>query len=379
MKLHPVLFALAFASVSILPAQTSAPPAKKTNAAPPIVSPEILPDGRVTFRLRAPNAKAVSVSGQFQKGSAPMTKDDAGLWSVTVGPVAPDIYEYSFTVDGLAMIDSANRDIKPMRNPRTSILEIPGNPPLLHDFQNVPHGRVSLHWYASKSLGRRRPMQVYTPPDYEKNPGARFPVLYLFHGSGDNESTWVAHGHAHWIMDNLIAQGSTVQMIVVMLDGHAVPPGVRGAPTARNANITAFERDLLEDVMPLVAASYRTKENAASRAIIGLSMGGGQSLTIGLTHPDLFAWVGGMSSAIGDPAALIGDGAALNRQLKLLWFACGKDDQLMKANHDLDAALTAANVKHEFVETDGAHAWPVWRKHLASFVPKLFPGPVPPE
>jgi enterochelin esterase family protein len=301
-----------------------------------------------------------------------MTKDESGLWSVTVGPITPDIYEYSFNVDGLSQIDQSNRDIKPMRNPRTSILEIPGNPPLLHDFQNVPHGRVSLHWYDSKSLGRRRPMQVYTPPNYEANPTARFPVLYLFHGSGDNEATWVAHGHAHWILDNLIAQSRAQPMIVVMLDGHAVPPGVRGATEGRNANITAFERDLLEDAMPLVKSSYRTREDAASRAIIGLSMGGGQSLNIGLRHPDLFAWVGGMSSALGDPASVIGDGTALNRQLKLLWFACGKDDQLATRNRELDATLTKAGVRHEYVETDGAHAWPVWRKHLALFAPKIF-------
>src|SRR3954470_1356225 len=255
MKLHPILATLACLFSFALNAQTPAP---KTPAAPPIVSPEILPDGHVTFRLRAPNAKAVSVSGQFQKGAAQMTKDDTGMWSVTVGPVAPDIYEYSFTVDGVSMIDSANRDIKPMRAPRTSILEIPGNPSLLHDFQNVPHGRVSLHWYESKSLGRRRPMQVYTPPGYDANASARFPTLYLFHGSGDNEATWVAHGHAHWIIDNLIAQKRAQPMIIVMLDGHAVPPGTRGAPAVRNANIEAFERDLLEDAMPLVKASYRT-------------------------------------------------------------------------------------------------------------------------
>lgn len=352
-----------------LSAQTPTATAPKAGQAPAVVSPEILADQRVTFRLRAPKASTVTVSGQFQKGPAALTRDESGLWSVTVGPVPAGVHEYSFNVDGVAMIDPGNRAIKPMRNPRTSILEIPGNPPLPHDFQDVPHGKVSMHWYPSKSLGRRRPMQVYTPPGYDANSTTRYPTLYLFHGSGDNEATWVAHGHAHWILDNLIAQKRAQPMIVVMLDGHAIAPG---ATTERNANTTAFERDLLEDAMPLVVANYRTREDASHRAIIGLSMGGGQSLTIGLKHPDRFAWVGGMSSAVRDGTNLIGDGAALNQQLKLLWFACGKDDSLVKANQDFDAALKAKNVRHTYVETEGNHSWPVWRKYLAEFAPLIF-------
>mgnify|MGYP001558542781 CR=1 FL=1 len=193
--------------------------------------------------------------------------------------------------------------------------------------------------------------------------------MYLFHGSGDNEATWVAHGKAHWILDNLIARKSAKPMIVVMLDGHAAPPGASGAG---GNNTALFERDLLEDAMPFVVANYRTREDAAHRAIVGLSMGGGQSLTVGLKHPDLFAWVGGMSSAAGNVASLIGDAAALNRQLKLLWFACGKDDGLIAGARNLDAALTTAGVKHEFVTTEGNHSWPVWRRYLADFAPKLF-------
>jgi enterochelin esterase-like enzyme len=350
-------------------AQPAATPAPRPAPTPPVISPEILADQRVTFRLRAPNAKAVTVSGQFQRGAAPMIKDDAGLWSVTVGPVAPDVYEYSFNVDGVAMVDPGNRAIKPMRNPRTSILAIAGTPPLIHDFQPVPHGKVSLHWYASKSLGRTRPMQVYTPPGYDADAGKRFPVLYLLHGSGDNEATWVAHGHAHWILDNLIAQKRAQPMVVVMLDGHAVAPG---AASARNANTTAFERDLLEDAMPFVVANYRTREDAAHRGIIGLSMGGGQSLTVGLKHPNLFAWVGGMSSSAGGTIELLGDGTALNRQLKLLWFACGKEDFLLKANQDLAAAMTEKKIRHTYRETAGNHSWPIWRGYLADFAPLVF-------
>ncbi|MEO7414395.1 MAG: alpha/beta hydrolase-fold protein [Opitutaceae bacterium] len=382
--LFPRALAAALLAVATVSGQTPTPSATPTAApnpaaaapargrgtqTPPVISPEIAADRRVTFRLRAPNAKAVSVSGQFLKERAAMTKDDTGLWTVTVGPVEPNVYEYSFNVDGVSMVDPGSPAIKPMRNPRTSILEIPGTPALVHDFQDVPHGKVTLHWYASKSLGRRRALQVYTPPGYDANPTARFPTLYLFHGSGDNEATWVAHGHAHWILDNLIAQRRAQPMIVVMLDGHAVTPG---PGLARNANLIAFERDLLEDAMPLVTANYRTQEDAANRAIVGLSMGGGESLNIGLKHADRFAWVGGMSSSVGDTASLLDDGAALNRKLKLLWIACGKEDSLLKANQDLDAALTAKNVRHEFHETPGAHTWPVWRGYLADFVPKLF-------
>lgn len=354
-------------------APAPAPPRGRGPQTPAVISPEIAADRQVTFRLRAPNAQAVSVTGQFLKERAVMTRDETGLWSVTVGPVEPNVYEYSLTVDGVNMIDPGNPAIKPMRNPRTSILEIPGTPPLVHDFQDVPHGKVTTLWYASKSLGRRRALQVYTPPGYDVDASARFPTLYLQHGSGDNEGTWVAHGHAHWILDNLIAQKRAQPMIVVMLDGHAVPPGP-GLP--RNTNLHAFERDLLEDAMPLIAASYRTREDAAHRAIVGLSMGGGQSLNLGLKHPELFAWVGGMSASPDDAVQLVGDGAALNRQLKLLWFACGTEDPShLKPCQELSAALRAKNVRHEFVETPGAHVWPLWRTYLADFVPKLFQAP----
>ena len=363
---------LGTAWIAAFGAQTPSPPAarpKGLSGAPAIVSPEIAADGHVTFRLRAPNANAVSVTGQFLTSPARMTKAADGVWSVTVGPIQPELYEYSFNVDGLGIIDPANRDIKPMRNPRSSILEIPGKPPLLHDFQNVPHGSVTLHWYDSKSLGRRRALQVYTPPSYGREASARFPTLFLLHGSGDNEATWVANGHAHWILDNLIAQGRAVPMIVVMLDGHAVTPGTAAA---RTANTAAFERELLDDAMPFVAALYRVADGPANRAIVGLSMGGGQSLTVGLKHPDRFAWVGGMSSAVPEVEPLLAEADQLNTRLKLLWFACGRSDSLIARNKELDSALTAHSIRHEFVPTDGNHSWPVWRKHLALFAPLIF-------
>lgn len=376
LNLHPMrclpFLALALLGGTIgLRAQSPSPVTPAVASRPAPVSPEILEDGRVTFRLRAPQAQAVSVSGQFQKGRVPLVRDVAGDWSVTVGPIPADIYEYRFTVDGLDMIDPANRAIKPMRSPRTSILAIAGKPPRLHDWQDVPHGKVSLHTYRSRSLNRLRGLQVYTPPGYDAAPAGRFPVLYLFHGSGDNEATWVAHGQAHWILDNLIAGGRAVPMIVVMLDGHAVIPGENTAG-ARQGNVAAFERDLLEDAMPFVAANYRTREEAGSRGIIGLSMGGGQSLNIGLRHSDRFAWVGGMSSSIRELPQALEQGDRLNAQLKLLWLACGRDDFLVQPNRDFAAALQDRKIRHTYTETDGDHSWPVWRRYLGEFLPIVF-------
>jgi enterochelin esterase-like enzyme len=300
-----------------------------------------------------------------------MTKDGNDVWAVTVGPVEPGVWEYSFQVDGVQMIDPGNPAIKPMREPRTSILHIPGQPLLLHDFQDVPHGVVHQHTYFSKSLGRMRELMVYTPPGYEKQADARFPTLYLQHGMGDNQATWVVHGKAHWILDNLIAQGRAKPMVVVMMDGHAASQG----PGGFEGNTTAFERDLLEDVMPFIEASYRVKTEAAGRAIAGLSMGGGQSLTIGLNHLDRFAWVIGFSSAVPSREAIAGtlnDTKAANEKLKLLWIGIGKDDFLRQRNEQFIALLTEKDLHHEWHLTEGNHSWPVWRIYLAELAPKLF-------
>jgi enterochelin esterase-like enzyme len=356
-----------------------------TNAArpranpPPIVSPEVRADRTVTFRLRAPKASEVTVSGEF--GTRKMTNDGAGLWSITVGPLDPELYGYGFSVDGLRLLDPANASIKPMRSPNTSILEVPGDPPLPFDFRpEIPHGTVRLHWYQSKSLGKRRNLCVYTPPGYDQKPEARYPVLYLLHGSGDNEATWSALGRAQLISDNLLAQGKIQPMIMVMPDGHASfaqPAAGAGDEAARNRN--AFQRDLLEDVLPFVAANYRTRPDRESQAIIGLSMGGGQSLTIGLNRLDLFAWVGGMSSAVRDPeqtvAAALANAKATNEKLKLLWFGCGRDDFLLKQNQQFDELLTARGIKHEYMLSAGGHSWPVWRRYLVEFLPKVFAKP----
>lgn len=380
---HLLLLALLNAAAAVgFAADTPVSAPQPTNAAAsarrpqftaPVRSPEVQADRQVTFRLRAPKAAEVIVAGQWANGRAPMAKDTNGVWSVTVGPVEPGVWEYSFQVDGLSMIDPGNPAIKPMREPRTSILRLPGQPALPHDFQDVPHGVVHLHNYHSKSLGRLRELAVYTPPGYDQPAGIKFPTLFLQHGAGDNQATWTVHGKAHWILDNLIAQGRAKAMAVVMMDGHAAAPGAGAAGFQENTKL--FERDLLEDVMPFVEANYRVRTDAASRGIVGLSMGGGQSLTIGLNHSDRFAWVGSFSAAIPSRetvAGVLSDPAAANKQLKLLWIGCGKEDFLLKRNEEFIALLKEKNLQHEWHLSDGGHSWPVGRIYLAEFAPKLF-------
>ena len=356
--------------------------AEATNAArrfptPQPISPEVAADRSVTFRVRAPNATNVSVSSEWL-GAKPMTKDDAGNWSVTVGPLAPELYSYSFSIDGFQTLDPGNPAVKPGRSPRSSMVEVPGNPPLLSEWNAmIPHGKVSAHDYQSKSLGKRRSLHVYTPPGYDQS-GKKLPVMYLLHGSGDNDGTWAALGRANVILDNLIAAKKAKPMIVVMTDGHPYisPPGVSATnATERGRNTRDYERDLIEDVMPFVEANYRTINKRESRAIIGLSMGGGQSLHVGLNHLDRFAWVGGMSSSAPEESAVtsaLADAKATNQKLKTLWIAIGKDDFLLSRNQTFDQLLTAKGITHTYKITEGNHSWPVWRKYLAEFAPMVF-------
>ena len=336
----------------------------------PVVSPQVHADRTVTFRLRAPGAGEVILNGQWPGGRVVMEEND-GTWSATTEPIKPGVWEYSYSLDGVRMIDPANPVIKPMYRPRTSILHIPGKPPLLHDFQDVPHGTIRLHTYHSKSLNRARELVVYTPPAYDQRRRRTYPTLYLQHGMGDNHATWTAHGKAHWILDNLIAQKQAKPMIVVMMDGHAA--GFE--PSAFGQNTAAFEQDLFQDVMPFIEANYRAKVDAANRAIVGLSMGGGQSLTIGLNHLDTFGWVGGFSSAtpsLDRVAQALDSPDTTARKLKLLWIACGRDDFLLERNKAFVAALEEKGIPHEWVLTEGNHSWPIWRGYLADFAPLLF-------
>ena len=340
----------------------------------PIISPDIQDDHSVTFRLRAPKSQSVALRGQWDKQAVPLTKDDQGLWNLTVPNVPAGVWEYSFIVDDLTMIDPVNPAQKPQRNPTSSILHISGTPPNPWDFQDVPHGTVHQHTYLSKALSKQRSAWVYTPPGYEAGTQKDYPLFVLQHGSGDRQETWVVHGKAHWILDNLIAAGKAQPMIILMIDGHPLGQVARDMADRRALSLAAFKNELFQDAIPLVESHYRVSPDRTQRAIAGLSMGGWQALSIGMTNLDRFAWIGSFSGAVDEneikPA--LDDAAGTNAKLKLLWIACGEKDFLLERNHQLIDKLKASGVNYEWHETPGDHSWPVWRNYLTDFAPKLF-------
>jgi enterochelin esterase family protein len=344
-------------------------PARRAQA-PPIASPELLPDGGVKFRLRATNATSVKVTGQFGSETA-MTRDERGVWSVTVPNVPAGVHEYRFVVDGLSVIDPQNPMIKPQRWPNTSILHVPANPPAPWDLQDIPHGTIHEHDYKSKALGRWRHLVVYTPP----GASGRLPVLYLSHGYSDNEGSWSVHGKAHWILDSLIASKKAVPMIIVMMDAHPIPPGATGFEAYGPTNSAALCNELIQDIIPLVESNYKVAAKPRSRAFAGLSMGGHHALTVAMNHHDQFNWIGAFSSApppTNSISAGLGAPDIVNKDLKLLWIACGRKDFLFQRNNEFEALLKSKGIRHEYVETEGDHSWPVWRRYLVEFAPKLF-------
>ncbi|MGA3131213.1 MAG: alpha/beta hydrolase-fold protein [Terracidiphilus sp.] len=344
-------------------------------------SPEVEPDRRVTFRLRAPHATDVTVSGEFQSGSIAMSKDSGGVWSVTVGPLKPEIYNYNFTIDGVKTIDPGNPEVKTGSTPGTiaSILEVKGDTPAFYDAQPVPHGQIHTLWYQSKSLGSIRRVTIYTPPGYDGAAERRYPVLYLFHGANADETAWTRLGHVNLILDNLLAAGKIKPFIVVMPFGYPAPPWPEsGSGSGFGSVAEGFSRDLIGDVIPLVESHYRVYTDREHRAIAGLSMGGLESLTIGLNHLELFSYVGGFSAAVRPQefaksfAALTADPQAANGKLHLLWIGCGTDDGLFGAAQSFSSFLDGAHIKHTFYTMPGAHTWIVWRNFLVQFAPQLF-------
>ena len=370
------------AAAFLLPAQdaparknTYRPPGAGTPAAPRLVSPEIHPDRTVTFRIRAPKATEVSLSLQ---GTKPLTKDSAGLWSITIGPLEPELYEYSFVVDGARVLDTANTQLKTGQTLGSNLLDIPGNPPRFDQIQDVPHGSIHIRSYTSTPLKQPRHLYVYLPPQYDSEPARRFPVLYLRHGSGDDESTWSIEGRAGVILENLIAQRKAVPALIVMTNGDTDRTWNGGSSPEAMALLS---RELLEDVIPLIEKNYRVLANRENRAITGLSMGGGQAFTIGLKNLDRFAWVGEFSSGLLSAAdfkladylpGFLENPAAANQRLKLLFLSCGTQDPRIDGHLDLADTLKAHQIHHVWYPTPGVHEWKVWRHALAEFLPKLF-------
>jgi enterochelin esterase family protein len=340
---------------------------------PRLVSPEVHADGRVTLRFRSPRAAEVLLNGLGAPKPTPMQKDDEGVWSATVGPLEPDIYGYSFAVDGVAVRDPSNPVTVPNLIWAQSMVHVPGPKSLPWEINDVPRGTVHRHFYRSRIVGDDREFYVYTPPGYDPKGTTAYPVLYLLHGFSDDASAWVAVGRAHIILDNLIAQGKAKPMLVVMPLGYGAPEIVaRGLEAFRDMelrrrNVEKFRDALLEEVIPAVEGAYRVSGTRADRAITGLSMGGGQSIFVGLNALDRFAWVGAFSAG-----GVIDEFASANQQLRLLWVACGSDDFLIEPNRKFRDWLEGKGVKFTWKETPGAHTWMVWRRYLAEFVPLLF-------
>ncbi len=350
-------------------------------------SPEVHPDRTVTLRFWAPEATRVELVGEILQGQGPraMTKDESGVWTITVGPLPPEIWIYNFRVHGVDVVDPSNPAIKPTPPGQTmsSFVEVPGDGPAFYDARPVPHGEVHMVLYESKAMGVTRWLWIYTPPGYDQS-RRRYPVLYLLHGNGENQSGWVINGRANIILDNLIAEGKALPMIVVMPQGHALQ-GAGVGPLVRIPGETGmfserFPKDLLGDVIPLVERNYRVIADADHRAIAGLSMGGGQALSIGLENLDLFHWILGFSSAVGGAflnmertlEKFLADPPAANRKLKLLWVSCGKQDFLYKSNREFAETLKSRGIKLTYKETEGTHVWSVWRHNLYETAQMLF-------
>ncbi|HEY3045113.1 MAG TPA: alpha/beta hydrolase-fold protein [Vicinamibacterales bacterium] len=344
---------LLLATATGLSAQSPAP----NPLAPAVRSPEVGKDARVTLRIAAPNAKAVTVAIE---GSAPrpMQSDEKGVWTLTTEPLEPDYYGYSFNVDGSRVFDSANARLVPnLLNPR-SLLHVPGDRSLPWEMNDVPHGTVHRYTYASAIGGDTRDLYVYTPPGYDASAATRYPVLYLLHGFSDDASAWTAVGQANIVLDNLIARGAARPMIVAMPLGYGVPEIVRMAQrdaSVGSRNVSRFGDMMLAEIIPLVERSYRAITDRGSRAIAGLSMGGSESPSVGLNHLDTFAAVGAFSSAVRDDFASqfphLTSGA--NHQLKTLWIACGTSDRLIDGNRAFREWLTARQIKFTGVDTPG--------------------------
>lgn len=352
---------------------------------PPVVSPEVRDDRTVTFRLRAPDAATVVVRCEGLAGPAPLVKDDAGLWTLTTAPLAPDIYSYTFLVDGVRMTDPANPLLKYNLLASASEVHVPGAPgdalPWERHDPAVPRGVLHRHSFRSDVSGDELDFVVYTPPGYEPATGAALPVLYLLHGYSDDAGSWTATGRAHIILDNLIAQKRARPMLVVMPLGYGTLKVVT-AGWARmregglwERNVRAFRDILTREVLPRVESAYRVSPRRGHRAIAGLSMGGAESLDIGLSHPELFGWIGafssgGLSEDFDTAWPRLGDAAA--PRPALLWIACGEEDFLLENNRRLSAWLAKKDVKHTFTVGPLGHTFRVWRPNLAAFIPLLF-------
>jgi enterochelin esterase-like enzyme len=361
-------------------------------------SAEVTSDRRVIFRLKAPQATEVRVNGNWPGGrNVVMTKDAAGLWSVTTAPLPAELWTYSFSLDGAAVLDPGNDQVAREGRRYSNVLLIPGAASALYQPQRIAHGTVDAVWYPSGNLKTGRRVLVYTPPGYEQGK-AKYPALYLLHGRGGDEESWISQGVANVILDNLIAQGKAKPMIMVILNANwgesaalnlggtrVLPAGPELPEAPLSSDYDMGEREIVRDVLPFIESRYRTQATREGRAIAGLSMGAGIALAVGLKRLDTFAYVGQFSSGLfgGSPAypafdlesywpGLLKDPAATNKKLKLLFFSCGTEDPRMPFQEKTVAAMQSHKINLLFKRYPGGHEWSVWRTSLAEMAPLLF-------
>jgi enterochelin esterase-like enzyme len=334
-------------------------------------------DKTITFSVRAPKAISVELSAQFLPKNQPMLKSENGLWTVTIGPVSPNIYPYNFVIDGLSVADPSNMDLFPNENFKSSIIDVPDDQPSLTSALNVPHGQVRYCLYESSTLKRQRPLLVYTPPGYDANSN-KYPVFYLVSGTTDTEETWYKVGKVHLIMDNLIAQKKAVPMIVVMPYGNMMN-GTPQPNTPQAAEMyKVFSDELIKNIMPFIDANFRVQSNRLSRAIAGFSRGGGQSLYAGLANLDKFAWIGSYSAYLTPNVfdahfpQLASNPQQLNSKLKLFWFGVGKSDFLYNDAVQFTEYLKTKGVVYRSIETEGGHTWMNARHYLGETLQLYF-------
>jgi enterochelin esterase-like enzyme len=353
--------------------------------------------GRVQVRIKAPEATKVRLN--FWSGpKVDMAKQPDGYWSVTTPPLVAGLHYYSLVIDGAEVADPGSHAFFG-GGKHASAVEVPEPGSTYYAIQKVPHGQLREVWYDSKVTGTWRHALVYLPPGYDEQAKARYPVLYLQHGGGEDETGWIRQGRANFILDNLIAEGSSKPMIVVMAYGYArragqPVPDLTGRPLdsperrkAMQDMTAAFEADVTEALIPFVDATYRTIADREHRAMAGLSMGGMQTFHITLNHLDLFSHIGGFSGAmrlaLGDQKldpktaynGVFADPAAFAKKVRLLWLGVGTEEpeRMREGIRALHASLTEAGIRHVYVESPGTdHEWQTWRRNLKDFAPRLF-------
>jgi enterochelin esterase family protein len=347
-----------------------------------VISPEVFDDHTVIFRLKAPDVSSVYLTGTMYVGeearkTVPFAKDEDGLWTLKIGPLVPDIYLYHFIIDGVRVIDPNNTFVGFANMPAFSMLFVHGDGPAFYDAKNVPHGAITTHIYHSAVTGGEREMLVYNPPGYDDK--KQYPVLYLLGGSGDLAQTWYMHGQANFIMDNLLAEGKALPMIIVMPNNQVIN---RSNPQHTELTFKILEREFKEVIIPFVENHYSVIKDRHARAISGLSMGGRHAQYIGLNNLDLFASIGILSAAIPvDQTPSLKD-PDINSKIDYLFVGAGTYETRPGVRHEvLHNDLVKLNVKHEYyIGSRGAHDLITWRHLLYyRFLPNLFRNPAIPK